>query len=451
MEQDEMLLGVQDYCHIINNMTDGYSYCKLTTDEEGNPIDYMFLQVNHAFLEKLGLTNNEVIGKPASEVIANFKAEESDLLQLFSQVALHGERRRLKKYFSILKEWCIVTVDSYKRGYFIVIYHFLSTAESNQDVTPDSYKEENFTYFNNAIINEFGYKDSYIENQTKDLKNRLEEKGAYLQKLLEYDKLKTDFFSNISHEFKTPLNVILGTLQLLNLYFKDNSSLDKRVKQKVRVIQQNCYRLLKLVNNLVDITKIDGGYYEISLENHNIVEIIKVITYSVKDYIEEKGIYFEFYSEEEEIVTACDPDQIERIMLNLLSNAIKFTKPEGRITISIKKRKDSLLVIVKDTGVGIPEDKLELVFERFMQANKTFSRNNGSGIGLALVKLLVELHKGSIRVESKLNEGSEFIIRLPIYTLDYEVNEKENVMEVQKEPIEKIHIEFSDIYFNQNY
>ncbi|SCX95995.1 PAS domain-containing sensor histidine kinase [Alkaliphilus peptidifermentans] len=295
-------------------------------------------------------------------------------------------------------------------------------------------------------------RDLREEQQAKDLIDRLEEKRVSLQKALEYDKLKTDFFSNISHEFKTPLNVILGTLQLLNLYFKDrsNSTFDMKVKQKISVMQQNCYRLLRLVNNLVDITKIDGGYYEINLENHNIVEIIEVIALSVKDYIEEKGISFYFNSEISGKVTACDPDQIERIMLNLLSNAIKFTKPGGSITVTIKEKEENIIISVKDTGIGIPEDKLELVFERFMQADKILSKNSGSGIGLALVKLLVELHKGKIFVESKLKEGSEFTIELPIYTLEYEINDKDSVIDTQKEPVEKINIEFSDIYFHKN-
>ncbi|QXM07150.1 MASE3 domain-containing sensor histidine kinase [Crassaminicella indica] len=271
-------------------------------------------------------------------------------------------------------------------------------------------------------------------------RKRAEENERLLREAREYDKLRNEFFANISHELRTPLNVILGTLQLLEIYI-DNKSLEKYV----HIMRQNCNRLLRLVNNLIDITKIDTGFFEIKPKNINIISLIEEITLSVADYIENKGIIFLFDTEVEEKIIACDPDKIERIILNLLSNAIKFTDAGGTIKVSIYDGEESIRISIKDTGIGIPKEECERVFDRFRQVDKTLRRNHeGSGIGLSLVKSLVNLHKGKIYVKSEYGIGSEFIIEFPVQTSP----EEKSMPDEHKEwgCIERIHIEFSDIY-----
>ncbi len=288
--------------------------------------------------------------------------------------------------------------------------------------------------------------------RNEELKSYIEEKERFLEKTLEYDRLRTELFSNISHEFKTPLNVILGTLQLIELYLNDNSltPLELKISKKINMMQQNCYRLLRLVNNLIDMNKIDSGYLEINLENNDIAKITEVIAVSVKEYIENKGIAFEYVAEQEELYTACDPDKIERIILNLLSNSIKFTKPDGKIMVSLKKEQDMAILAVKDTGIGIPPDKVGIIFDRFSQLNESLIRKNeGSGIGLSLVKSLVELHGGKIEVNSHYGVGTEFIIQLPIRLLAEHQVRVDEFTDLYEKRIEKINIEFSDIYFHR--
>ena len=267
------------------------------------------------------------------------------------------------------------------------------------------------------------------------------------EKAIEYENLRTEFFSNISHEFKTPLNVILGSVQLVDLYLKNEmlEDRDNRVHKHVATTTQNCYRLVRLLNNLLDITKIDAGYFETHLQNENIVAIVENITLSVAEYIENKGIYLEFDTDVEERVMACDPDKIERIMLNLLSNAVKFTNIGGCIYVNIEDKESSVVITVKDTGIGIPEDKIDIIFDRFRQVDKSFSRGQeGSGIGLSIVKTLVEMHEGTIKVESKNEIGSEFIIELPVHVLSEQIKKHEKITE--QSVVERISIEFSDIY-----
>ena len=266
----------------------------------------------------------------------------------------------------------------------------------------------------------------------------------------ELNEAKSTFIANISHELRTPLNILLSTTQLINLYLRDDAVIDvQNIQSKINLQVQNCYRLLRLVNNLIDITKMDVGYFDLKLTPCNIVQVLEDITMSVVEYIENKGINIIFDTDIEEQTMECDLDSIERIMLNLFSNAIKYTPEGGTIFVYVKVYNNTLEVSVKDTGIGIPKDKLNVIFERFKQVDNLLTRQcEGSGIGLSLVKLLVELHKGQIYVESEYGKGSEFIINLPLDLKgesDQIINSKSIIS--SESLAQRIHVEFSDIYF----
>ncbi|MBL4934405.1 GHKL domain-containing protein [Clostridium sp. YIM B02515] len=282
--------------------------------------------------------------------------------------------------------------------------------------------------------------------------NKLNEKTIENQNLkseLQYDKLRGEFLTNISHEFKTPINVIFSALQLTELYVRNDpdSKLSKNLSKNIYIMRQNCYRLLRMVNNLIDLTRIGSNTYRLDFVNFEIISLIEDITLSVSDYTKSKGLFIGFDTDVEEKVIACDPDQIERIILNLLSNAIKFTEPGGEIWVTVQDKKDMLLISVKDNGLGIPEDHHKLIFERFRQVDSSLTRNHeGSGIGLSLVKSLVEMHEGSIAVKSEPGKGSEFIIELPaIIVPKTAITENKNNF-TSHNKVERINIEFSDIY-----
>nr|WP_200880558.1 PAS domain-containing sensor histidine kinase [Clostridium drakei] len=287
--------------------------------------------------------------------------------------------------------------------------------------------------------------DITSEKQVEKLEKDVEENIKLLNETREFNKMITEFFSNISHELKTPLNVIFSAVQVLNLYINKNEgeNIEKQHKY-LKVVKQNCYRLLKLINNLLDITRVDSGFLKLHAGRYNIVSVVEDITLSVVSYVESKGINLIFDTDVEEKVMNFDADKIERIILNLLSNSIKFTNSGGKIYVNMNDLGNSIIISVKDTGVGIPEDKLKMIFERFGQVDKTLRRNSeGTGIGLCLVKSFVEMHGGTIEVKSKLGEGSEFIIRLPEIITEQEPSEENSIYETN---IERINIEFSDIY-----
>lgn len=283
--------------------------------------------------------------------------------------------------------------------------------------------------------------------KTEKLKEKIKEKTKMLKQTMEHEKIKTEFFANISHELRTPLNVILGALQLLDLIDEQDKINEnkEKIKRYKDMMKQNCFRLVRLVNNIIDVTKIEAGYFELKLENINIVNVVEDIALSVATYVESKGIKLIFDTEVEEKVIACDIDKIERILLNLLSNAIKFTGEGGHIYVNIYDKKDKIVLSVEDTGIGIPVDKQSEIFERFIQVDKSLSREReGSGIGLSLVKSLVEMHKGRIYLWSECGKGSKFTVELPNNTIN-EKNKK-SFDYMADTNIERINIEFSDIY-----
>lgn len=281
-------------------------------------------------------------------------------------------------------------------------------------------------------------------NESKRLKRELEEK-------MYFEKIRSDFFANLSHEFRTPLNVILGGIQLEELYirndFQDTDSIVPKYKRAIKSMKQNCFRLLRLVNNLIDITKIDAGFYKVELENYDLISLLNDIVLSVQDYVRKQNLRIEFTSNVSNLIIACDPEKIERIMLNLISNAIKFTEDGGKITVEVNKNDTEAIITVEDTGIGISKDKISDIFNRFIQVEKSLVRSQeGSGIGLSLVKSLVELHDGTISVDSELDKGSRFMFNIPIRLVDNENNPKKNLELRSAANVESLYIEFSDIY-----
>lgn len=288
----------------------------------------------------------------------------------------------------------------------------------------------------------------------KDITNfsKLEEKVTSLEARIERETFKTDFLSNISHEFKTPLNIILASIQLELNPFDNIKNYDSIHYNRLNLIKQNSYRLLRLVDNLIDVTQIESNQIKVYSENINIVYFIEEIVDSVSKYIENMNRNIIFDTNEEEVFLACDPNKIEKVILNLISNSIKYTGTNGNIylTLTTNWNEQRVYVSVKDDGIGIPKDSYNSVFEKFKQVDNLFIRRaEGSGMGLPLAKSFIELHNGEIWINKDLNIGSEFIFYLPIAKLE---NSNANYFynKVINSVSEQLKIEFSDIYSYTN-
>jgi signal transduction histidine kinase/ligand-binding sensor domain-containing protein/DNA-binding response OmpR family regulator len=246
-----------------------------------------------------------------------------------------------------------------------------------------------------------------IRREFKIVQERKEAKRMH-----ELDLLKIKFLTNISHEFRTPLSLIISPMDKL---IKEARPADK---QQLQMIQRNGRRLLNLVNQLLDFRKMEEQELQLQTQTGDLISFIRELSFSFSDVADRKNICLMFETDSVSLVTAFDHDKLERILFNLLSNAFKFTPQGGEIKVSLELSNTevgyTLLVLkISDTGIGIPQEQQEKIFERFFQHEvPDFMLNQGSGIGLSIAREFVRLHGGTISVKSKVNEGSEFTVTL---------------------------------------
>lgn len=262
----------------------------------------------------------------------------------------------------------------------------------------------------------------------------IEKQAAQLQEL---DRFKSRFYTNITHEFRTPLTVIMGMLEEI-----------KGQEKPKKLIRRNSQNLLNLINQLLDLSKIESGNIKLNLSQGDIIHYIQYLTESFHSLAESRNIRLQTYSEVDELFMAFDPEKLQHIIGNLLSNAIKFTPERGKITLymAVKETPDPYLLIkVKDNGVGIEPEKLPHIFDLFYQADSDADSNqhhggswkgSSSGVGLALVKELVELMNGQIIVESEVGKGTSFEVQLPYTHVETVANMEEAAMIMKENPDE---------------
>ncbi|WP_286905484.1 PAS domain-containing sensor histidine kinase [Clostridium sp. UBA1652] len=324
----------------------------------------------------------------------------------------------------------------------------------------DEYADDNFkrgrTFWKGTLIpiHEDG-EMKYVAEMTEEITERyltemlIEEQSHIV--LEENDELERTlsnqekFFSFISHEFKTPLTVTMSAVQAIELICKNE--LSDIAKKYIKKIYQSSLQQVRLVNNLLDITRADAGYLKVNKKNMDIVRMTKLIIKSILVYANEKNVNIECNPSSKEIYLGIDDEKYERILLNLLSNAIKFSPTKGNIYVNIEENNGLVFITVKDEGPGIPEDKQKVIFERFGQVNNSLTRESeGTGIGLYIVNLLVNALGGEIKLESKLGQGSAFKVVLPIEIVEEEDILKGNLMDDGL--VRTVNVEFSNVYFD---
>lgn len=316
-------------------------------------------------------------------------------------------------------------------------------------------KEENYGNFRRFTIDKLNNVDISLAIVKREEEGSLivvfrmldcEFKSTQLEKELnrikEKNKFKTEFLSNVAYDIKKPINKIFETNN--NLIENKGKYNSENINNHTRLVKQNCYRLIRLLSNVEYVSRIDNGTCTLELRKCDIVKLLENIVKISKTYTDKKGIDISFKSEVNKKILSLDIDKVEKIILNILSNAIKFTDTGGRIDINLYMENEQVCISIKDTGIGIPKDKTEVIFENFEQLDTTLSRGcEGTGMGLSVVKKLANLNNIKINVESELNKGSEFIITLPNNIVSKNIKLQDKFAQD-----EKIDIEFSDIYLN---
>lgn len=284
----------------------------------------------------------------------------------------------------------------------------------------------------------------YIITKMSEYKRNEAKNKKLYQMAKEREQLKTDFIANMSHELRTPLNIITSASMLLEMKSqKEETVSSEYILDKLNRINQSSNRLRRLINNLIDISKFDSGFFECKCKNENIVYVVEDIVHEVVDYAKEKNIELIFDTEEEEIISFIDKEKIERVILNLLSNAIKFTNENGKIEVYMKSDDNFIYITIKDNGIGISKEKIDHIFQRFYQVDNLLSRGSeGSGIGLCIVDEIIRMHGGKINIESEINKGTTFEIVLNVSKSNFIDKEEEKTDRNIKDIVK---VEMSDI------
>ena len=401
-------------------------------------------------------------------------------------IFLYEEDRKFKFYMSANDDICIFNdntrfiLDEDFKKEILDEKNYFCTSKYKKFIELDNYKDElvsrlyaieiagntcalvNIQYENATAIK---YKDDIsiieifkkmstlifqLENENDFLVSDIENRRA--EESIDFEHIKSSFIANISHEFKTPINIILSTVQLLIAIERGdfNRITKDRYIEYLNMLKQNSYRLLRLVNNVIDTAKIENNFYKPNLGNYNIIKLIEDITMSTSNYVSENNRNIIFDTDEEEVILACDPDKIERVILNLLSNAIKFSELGSNINVDVSTDFDRNIVYVsvKNTGELISEEYANKIFGQFMQGENLFiRRTEGSGIGLYLAKYFIKMHNGNIWLNLDNKDCTEFTFSIPIEKVHDKENFNEDIYIINESKIiEQCNIEFSDIY-----
>jgi signal transduction histidine kinase len=266
----------------------------------------------------------------------------------------------------------------------------------------------------NYLYNQLQLREFVLRFELSQNRRTLEEAN---QKLIELDRVKSQFFANVSHELRTPLTLLLTPLQ--SLIQEHKSELGSPTRDLLLIMQSNGMRLLKLINDLLDLVRLESGKMEVNSEPVDIDRLVHGVANAVKNTAQDRAIDVEVTIDHSVGTVVADSDKLERILLNLLFNAIKFTPAGGKVKTVVTRAESQLLLVISDTGAGISQEQLPFIFDRFWQADTSAQRKNqGLGIGLALVRELVEIQGGQVSVASELGKGTRFTIRLPYNEID---------------------------------
>lgn len=364
-----------------------------------------YMAVNKSFEDQYGYPKENVIGKYDFEIFSKAQADTF----LFGDIDIITKRKKV---------------------------HFVEKNENGR--WNEVFKSPVFNNYGN-IIGTTGISRDITEKKMQE-KALHDAERREMQLLQETIELKDDFITMITHEFKTPIAIINAAIQTMEIVCKDD--ITDKMKNYLGKIKQNSLRQQRLVDNLLDITRLKAGRMKTYYKNVEIISLTKEIVDSVKLYADQKALRLTFQSSCDRVVVSTDIEKYERILLNLLSNAIKFTPRKKSINVIMYKQGSSLRIDIKDKGIGIAEDKKVMIFERFGQADTSLTRQaEGTGIGLYLVKLLVESLGGKIQVASEEGYGSTFSVTLPIQQDETQNSHKINGNKI----LQATTLEFSDI------
>lgn len=423
---------------------------------------FSFININKEI--KLGFFSLITIGATLLCAYVGFKSSNNILIEIegqgFNKVKLSVEILIVTLYILL---WFIVKRKGEKiskeiiedfKGYIIsriilaVIVLFTSVNFNGGKIL--------LTYFIRLIGDYFVFKIIGIEvikrpqetlyNDLMFKSIELEEKLSELKRKNEEEEINKELLANISHEFKTPVNFIYSAIQMQDLKRESNDM--NEILKFNSIIKQNCYRLIRLIDNFIDSSKLTQKDYNLELKCLNIVSVVENTTMSILSFAEIGGIEVVFDTEEEELFVLADKDLIERCILNILSNSIKYNKgTKGKINVLIGLRGENIIIEIEDNGIGIPKEKQKHIFNRYERIKSSEGEyKEGSGLGLNIVKQIINKFNGEVRLESEEGIGTKVTLIIPKVDYDEEIYEEySDEYNLKNNIIQKVNLEMSDI------
>jgi PAS domain S-box-containing protein len=499
------------YQALFEKMINGFALHRLVLDEDGRPVDYVFLEANEAFEKLTGLRKAEILGKGVREVIPGIELEPGDWIGTYGRVALSGEEVRFERYSEQLDRWYAVSAYSPKRDHFVTIFEDITTrkhaevavrrsearfralADSIPQLAWTAEPDGHVSWFNRRWYEYTGTTSKQVEGwgwqsvhdpatlpdvmrkwkasiaTGADFEMEYPLRGAdgkfrrFLTRVLplrdvqgnvlqwfgtstdvtelveaqealrEGDRRKTEFLGVLSHELRNPLAPIRNSIYLLERA-APGSEQAARAKE---VIQRQTEHLTSLVDDLLDITRISRGKISLRRTRLDLREIVRKTTDDLRSVFAEAGVELRIdFITFGPVWIDADATRMSQILGNLLQNSVKFTPSGGFVAVSVIARGDGAELCVRDDGLGMEPASVQRMFEPFAQADQTLARTNGGlGLGLALVKGLVELHGGTVEARSEgIGRGAEFLVRLPLAEVGSEVGAGDPAAAAQERP-----------------
>ena len=384
------------------------------------------------FSDKLFIFNEEICPNDQSGILTDILAKTSDIYLSYKQNNItvefasfnyNNDRNRLFEYRleGFDKAWTqttgtTITYTNLPPGEYILRARPLAGKENldeevhlNIHVSAPFYATVWAYFF--YLLCLLGVMIAFIRFKTRQaaLKSSLEFERKEKERIEELNQVKLRFFTNISHEFRTPLTLILGQIEVLM-----QMDLGTTIYNRILRIYKNAWYMRNLISELLDFRKQEQGYLKLKVEEQNLVTFTRQIYMCFYEYAQKKEITYRFDNVEETISVWFDSKQLQKVIFNLLSNAFKYTPNKGSIRVEVRMLASQAIVSVCDTGVGIPEEHISKIFERFYQTDNSSSFTLGTGIGLALAKGIMNMHHGKIDVESTVGKGTKFTLSLPL-------------------------------------
>ncbi|MEI6510141.1 MAG: PAS domain S-box protein [bacterium] len=346
------------YRSLFENMLDGYAYCKMLYDDQGNPADFLYLDVNSAFERLTGLC--DVVGKTVSETIPGTREATPELFQSYSRVALTGQPEEFEIDFKPLEKWLSISVYSPAKGYFVAVFN---------DIT-----------------------------ERKELEERIRQ-------------VRSDLLFAVSHDLKSPLQALHQTQEMLNMLTPGEGL--ARFQEYSEIWRRNLQRLERMINNLVDSQRTEEGRFPLLLAPCDLTELVKRVVEDSQGYALSSVVSFDLKLQPVP-EGVCDEEALSRVVENLLINAVKFSLKGGKVEVRLGMEGDTLLLEVEDHGLGIPADEQAQLFQPFQRGSSAQEKRiPGTGLGLYVCRRIVEEHGGAISLTSEEGKGTIVTVRLP--------------------------------------